>query len=500
MKTSSDVLDAINELERRFPVAAWRAGDIDLWPTYRFRLYGNAIDAQLIGASPRGLPQRLRQLTDRASRALWRVPRAALLDRARNASFSVGSTALFLSDGVSFVNLGDVWFDRVIDPVMQALDARGLRSLKLTPLAEAHVPRYMPSRFIQPTIDRVKLMGSRPRRDVVLPEFEAFHAAARRTFGARAPSSEWLQVQAARLEALAGWFGRVLDRCGASHVFVNTYYSLEGLALMQAARRRALCSIDLQHGMQGQYHVAYASWMSPPSAGYSTLPDEFWVWSHHEAAVIAEWSEGCATHRAHVSGNFWLRQWSEAKDSLIADYISRARSLRGVPPAKTQVLACLTWGVAEEENMKLMEAARLCDSSVAWWWRLHPVQSRQRAEFAARLERYGLDGSRVAEATDFPLYALVRAADLVVAHSSTVIQEAAELGVPSVITSDYGANLHASLVRQGVAVHATDGRAIADAVMARSPRPCMQMRDTPAEAHSLQALIDMAFAKGSAVA
>lgn len=499
MKTSSEVLDAINALERRFPVGTWRAGDIDLWPTYRFRLYGNAINAQLVGEAPQGLLQRLRQLSDRASRALWRVPRASLLDRANNAAFHRSATALFLSDGVSFVNLGDAWFDRVIDPVIQELDSRGVQSLKLTPLAEAHVPRQVPSRFVQPAIDRIKLMASRQKPDVVLPEFPAFYAAACSAFGDDAPSSEWLQMQAARLDALAGWFGRILDRCGASHVFVNTYYSLEGLALVQAARRRGLCSIDLQHGMQGQHHVAYARWVSPPSNGYSTLPNEFWVWGRDEASAIEDWSANCAAHRARMSGNFWLQRWLDNTDPLIASYIARARSLRASSPARTQALACLTWGVAEEENDKLIEAARLCDSSVAWWWRLHPAQSRRRGEFAARLERQGLDGRFVGEIADLPLYALVRAADLTLAHSSTVIQEAAELGVPSVVTSDYGASLHAGLVRQGIAIHATNRRAIADAVRVLSSRPCGEAPAVMTEHHSLQSLIEATFAPASPV-
>lgn len=462
MKTSSEILDAINALEARFPVASWRAGDIDLWPSYRFRLYGNAIDSALLTQAAPTSTDRLRRLFDRAARTLWRVPLAAWRDRQANATWRSDCSAVFFSDGISFMELNGRWFDRIVDPLMQAMDKRNLHSLKLTPLSEAHVPRSYNSRFVQPAIDRIKLLATRQRPSLDLPQFDEFEQAAKSTFGARVPSRSWLQVQAARLDALAQWFGKRLHDSGASHAFVNTFYSLEGQAFVQAARRLGVRSIDLQHGMQGPHHAAYARWPQVPAAGYSTLPDEFWVWGEEEAAAIAHWSRHPNKHQPRIIGNYWLQRWRDDTDPLISAYLAEARALRS--PGTAQVLVCLSWGLADEETEKLLQAAKLCDLSVAWWWRLHPVESGRREAFSARLQQHGLDGSRVGTATDLPLYALIRCADMTVAHSSTVILEAAELGIPSVVTSDYGAELHANLIRTGMAVQATQADTIANAI------------------------------------
>jgi predicted glycosyltransferase len=87
------------------------------------------------------------------------------------------------------------------------------------------------------------------------------------------------------------------------------------------------------------------------------------------------------------------------------------------------------------------------------------------------------------------LYALVRSADVTVAHSSTVIQEAAQLGVPSVVTSDYGAEFHAGLVHAGQALKATTPAAIAGAVREMVDRP---RSDSPlvVQGNMLQAAVD----------
>lgn len=471
MKTSSEIIDAIQALEQRFPVDRWRCGETDLWPSYRFRLYGNAIDRALLTQAPPAQLGRLRRLADRAARALWRVPIASWRDRRANAAVQPGQTAVFFSDGVSFSQLDNHWFDRIIDPVAQVMEAQGLQTLKLTPLSEAHIPRWRPSRFVQPAIDRIKFTSTRHRPSIDLPEFEAFEEAAREHFGTGTPSRDWLQVQAARLDALATWFQGQLQRTGARLVFVNTYYSLEGQAFVQAARREGRLSIDLQHGMQGPHHAAYARWARCPASGYSTVPDEFWVWGAEEASVIAAWSGQTRRHRPRVVGNYWLQRWQDDSDPLIAACIAQAQALRH--PAAVHVLACLSWGLADEETEKLIQAARQCAKHVVWWWRLHPVESARRSQFAARLAHNGLDGSLVGTTTDLPLYALVRSAEVAVAHSSTVIQEAAALGIPSVVTSDYGAELHAALVHAGTAIHATSAQDIAAAVQTQVARPPM---------------------------
>jgi hypothetical protein len=471
--SSDQVFQAINDLEQRFPVHDWRTGDIDLWPIYRCRLYANVMHEVFQNDDRQPESPGLRALLKRGARALLRVPYASLADFAANASIRRGTDALFLSDGMSFVQLDGRWFDRVMDPVIQSLGQRGCGSLKLTPLSEAHVPRFLPSRFVQPALDRMKLMASRRRVAMDLPAFDDCLAQARAMFDWAAPSAQWLAVQASRLAVLSTWFGRWLTRTGARFVFVNTYYSLEGMSLVQAARRAAVKSIDLQHGNQGPHHVAYGRWEAVPGGGYSTLPDEFWVWSNAEAETIDAWRKGRPFHRPRVTGNFWLRRWVTATDPVVANYRARALALRATAPDVRHVLVCLTWGVPESETTKLIEAARACGPGFRWWWRLHPVRARHAGEFARQLEEQGLNGSQVTVATELPLYAVLPAADMLLAHSSTVIQEAEEFGVPAIISSEFGAELHSAVVARGGAAVATTSEAIVAMVRAlalRAPR------------------------------
>ncbi len=465
MKTSSEMISALNDIEAQFPVQKWRAGDIDLWPSYRIRLFGAAIDAALLSDHDNITPwQKLSSIIKRAHRTLVRVPLARLRDQPANMRVQTGTDAILFSDGVSFVHLGGTWFDRIMDPLAEAYATKKCAVLKLTPMSEVHVPRSKPSLFVQPAIDRVKFLASfRKIPDLDLPEFDDVLSFARARFDAEVPSRAWLARQTARLDGLADWFGRLITRTQAKHVFANTWYSLESMALVQAARRAGIPSIDIQHGMQGPNHVAYAGWLGIPAAGYSTVPSEFWVWNEDAAATINRWSCQAATHQAHVVGNPWFDAWRNDGNAVIARYIAEARALRN-PAARCHVLVTLSWGINQEETDKIIRAAKLCDRDITWWWRLHPVEAHRRKEFATMLAREGLDNSLVSAVTDVPLYAIMHAADITVAHSSTSIQEAADFGVPSVVTSDYGADLHVGLIRDGFVLHAITDEAIARAV------------------------------------
>ncbi len=465
MKTSSEMISALNNIEAQFPVQKWRTGDIDLWPSYRIRLFGAAIDAALLSEHDNITRlEKLSRILKRAHRTLVRVPLARLRDQPANARVQPGTDALLFSDGVSFVHLGGKWFDRIMDPLAEVYASKKCSSLKLTPLSEVHIPRSKPSIFVQPALDRVKFLAPyRKTPDLELPGFDDVISFARAHFVADVPSRAWLARQAARLDSLADWFGRLLTRSQTKHVFVNTWYSLENMALVQAARRAGIPSIDIQHGMQGPHHVAYAGWLGVPAAGYSTVPNEFWVWNEEAAATINSWSCQAATHKAHVIGNPWFDAWRNEGNAVIARYIAEARALRN-PTARCHVLVTLSWGINQEETDKIIRAAKLSDRDITWWWRLHPVEAHRRKEFAAMLAREGLDSSLVSAATDMPLYAIMHAADITVAHSSTSIQEAADFGVPSVVTSDYGADLHVGLIHDGIVLHAVTDEAIARAV------------------------------------
>ena len=255
-----------------------------------------------------------------------------------------------------------------------------------------------------------------------------------------------------RLHVLAQAYQRRLETAAPRLAFVVSFYSLEGMAFVFACRRLGIPVVDLQHGVQGELHPAYAGWAPPPTGDrHVLLPDWFWVWSAWEADVIAQWSAGSG-HSAVVGGNPWMSIWQPG--SLwpgVKQALEGAAALRDRALGKPSVLITLQFGLDPSEQIEpLAKLIREAGSRLAVWVRLHPAMLERREEIRARLSvegQFELDAC-----TDLPLQAVLSVSDVHLTHSSTAVIEAAQFGVRSVLTSPYGAELFASLLESGTAV------------------------------------------------
>jgi hypothetical protein len=457
---SSDTLDAIGAIERRYPVADWRVGGLRVWPIVRVRVYTVHTLARLQQTGPvRGRGRRLLDLAGRAVTSIGRVTRAAISDWRGNRWPRPGVAAVFLSDGVSFSPAGGTWFDRVCDPLILWLEARGLSAFVLTPQFEARVPRRTGSMFVQPLLDAVKLLGTmRGRRARAqspaseLPQYAEVRAElAAAGLSDAMPTVEWLHAQVSRIQALAAFYDWIFERTRPRRAFVNTYYSAEGMAFVLAARRRGIAVADLQHGIQGPHHVAYGRWVNLPQAGYELLPDEFWVWGDAEARAIEAWQPG-TTHRVARTGNAWLQIWRQGTMSFVADAVAAATRTRATSNRQHHVLFSVTWGTPAQHDVDVVAALGQLPDSYFIWVRLHPLQARARSGIRAMLERALPGRYELDTATDLPLPAVLRAVDLNLTHCSTTVIEAAAWGIRTVITSTYGAELFEEQIAAGFAV------------------------------------------------
>jgi sugar phosphate isomerase/epimerase len=99
---------------------------------------------------------------------------------------------------------------------------------------------------------------------------------------------------------------------------------------------------------------------------------------------------------------------------------------------------------------KIFDLIRESPSAWRWWLRLHPCRLHEREEIRSVLTERGLHNVLLDQATDLPLYALLRHMDVHLTEWSSVLLEAESFGVPSVVTHP-GADLafSPSLPRDG---------------------------------------------------
>ena len=469
---SSDLMRALAEVESSFPTHEWRVDGLSIWPLVRLRWffsewrthYASAPREDLSGGGAVGYARRALSGAAAAARARWRDARGN--DRGPDRR-----DLIYLCDGLSFSRLRDRWVERFCDPLIAMAGRCGLSSSLWTPLHRYHEPRFTPSTFVQCGIDRANIAGAlRARRaagSASLPaqtqivEWMVAHG-----FGVSTLQAAKILSDGCRVRAVANFYRRRRERARPRLAFVVSFYRVEGMAFVLACRECGIPVVDIQHGVQGDMHPAYAAWPEPQGDRHSLLPDHFWVWSDWEADVIARWSHGTG-HSAIVGGNPWMNVWrAGSKWEGVTDALARAQALKHQAGRRCVILVTLQFGLnAAEQLQGLADLLRMTSERFAFWVRLHPAMLERREEirgYLANAGQYELD-----ECTDLPLQALLPYTDVHLTHSSTAVIDAAQYGVCSVVTTAYGAELFGPLLAAGTAHVETGGASRLQRILGR---------------------------------
>lgn len=443
---SSDLMGELAWVEQHFPVLQWTVAGIPLWPLARIRWFLHEWAHHYVTPTP---------AVSASGAARRRLQRLCLAPAAATIADLQDSTGrdrgpsrrdiVFLSDGVSYARLGGRWVDRFCDPLIALARQRGLSSALWVPSHEWRTPRASPSTFVQPLVDRGNAIGAlRSLFDAGGTQLPG-HAALLASMESRGLHTSPLAARklvsdGLRVRALADRYGRLLQRARPRLAFVVGYYSVEAMAFVLACRELGIVTTDIQHGVQGELHPAYSGWPAAPDGLHALLPDAFWVWSAWEQEAIQQWCKA-TRHAALVGGNPWMRLWNgtEPWPGVEGD-VSRARKLKAQAGLRPTVLVTLQYGFSAAEQLEpLARLLREAGESVQFWVRLHPLMLERREEVRALLQAAG--SCDLDEPSDLALQALLPLADVHMTHSSSVVIEAAQFGVRSVITTLFGAEL-----------------------------------------------------------
>ena len=446
----------LEEIQREFPVFEWRIAGVHLWPLTRIRwIIGvwSAAFSSNTDAAPSVTTKRLGTVL-RGMRACGRARRT---DARAEDRIGAQRDLVFLSDGVSFATLGGQRFERFCDPLIEHAHRRGMTTQMWTPLHLYLTPRATLSRFIQPALDRANataMVETRLKNHAAhLPGWGALKQwLATRGLDTPALNLGRLTLDAVRIRRVTKLFSAWLAKANPRAAFVVSYYSLEAMAFVRACRQRGIPVTDLQHGVQGEGHGAYAGWGRVPAQADELLPDYFWVWSQWEADAITAGLDAARVCHPVVGGNPWMDFWvlDERPETQMAS--ASASSLLDAAMRRPVVLVTLQFGLPDDLQLDpLRQLIDLCGDLYAWWVRLHPAMAERREEVRGKILPAGHAPVWLDAPSDLPLPALLRYAQAHLTHSSSTVIEAACLGVPSVVTSESGRDLFGPYIEQGIA-------------------------------------------------
>jgi len=451
---TEDNLELFADLEARIPVRDWTADGVRIWPLVRMLLaYRLALPQESRGGAT---PSRWSLLGKRLGIAVDSIT-AKVRDR-RGALPRVAEADAFILTyaGARLARLRDGHFDIFCGPILKALEklSKKTQVWEFSYTQPYRFPRSGPSYAVQASLFSIllknRLLPSRAGQ-IHLPEYSLF----RRSLEERQLyfpelSETRIAREISHIFRLRNLFEPALKRIRPRLVFTSNIGRYE-FGLHLACHRLGIASVEVQHGVQAGNDGRYHGWTRVPQEGYSLLPQFYWSWDQKEADLINRWSAGCPPrHRAVVGGHPWVDYCRELGPEMLDDF--SARLLAEPADRKTALVTLQPPHLVSDTGQAIpefvLEAMAREGASWRWWVRLHPSMGRDYASVEEMLRRRGIR-ALVREATEVPLFVLLRKADLHLTHSSTVVVEAQHFGVRSIVWSEFGAALFDEEIRSG---------------------------------------------------
>ncbi|MBC9035107.1 hypothetical protein IAG41_22185 [Sphingomonas sp. JC676] len=444
-------LALVEDIERNFPVAQWRAGDVDIWPVARMDLFLDMFRTSGGDTSRPAPPFIWRAITGLATPLtnVWKSRR----DLAHWRPWPRPAFAVVLGDGVSLDRITGSWQDRFAEPLIAAMEKRGQRTFLMQSTNLSRLPWRRPTFAANVVSAWGALAGALSRAlSPHLPDHEAvLRYLEARGINAPSLSGDRLARRARFVAHTASVFQKILRVAKPKVAFIVTYYAGLGHAFALACRRQGILCVDLQHCPQDGAHKAY-TWSALPENGYSTLPSLFWTWKQEDAGHIRSWAAALPLpwHQSLHGGHTQLAPFLDDEDETTRIWHTAYHAVGDGAEYECDVLVALqpigghraTWNALAAQ----IEAA---PRRWRWWLRRHPSTTPvQDAEYG-RLLQLRQPNIVIEEAALFPLPALLPHMRAMVSLASGAAGEAAEFGVPALFLSPEARGPFSGLIDSG---------------------------------------------------
>ena len=463
--TVEQVFDVFDRVENELPVSNWDIGGLLIWPLFRVyfgyflltRRVANT-DSQIVRYG--SYTNRLRQI----GVALIEQPLSAILDRKNNDKIRNTDVVILSHSSTRFFKVDGAWYNPYSDSLVRNFKKEGIDSLVLELTAEGRylVPRFAPTVFVQNRAFFASLSAkfgtliNWPRCHEKLEGWNILVKLFSDILGdSNVPNLDNLRFRARQVLAYEDWFGEILRSVNPKVGILTGYYSAEMMGFIRACRKLDIPTFEIQHGVQGDKHIAYHRWSNIPSEGYDTLPNIFWSWTDEEASYINTWAKstsGC--HQAIIGGNPCLNIYDKQGDVLSHSMTKdQSKFTQRIDSSALQVL----FTAQADNNLPLMLIDAIKHTpNWTWWIRIHPQywetrESVRRQCISAKLANVSID-----QASDSSLVSLLSQVDVHVTAFSSSVLEAESLGVSSVLIDLTGVTIFPNQIESGVAVFAGD--------------------------------------------
>jgi len=450
--STKETINLINKIEDKLDVHNWVVEGIHIWPIIRMHL-AFSFDSWRISKKSSNAGQLAFHL-----RGLFRLF-LTFINNIFSFDFASKKTdVLFITYSKAKHNLIDgKWFDSYVNPISKILDESMIR-YKVIEYAYDYnyrLPSHNRSRIIQHRLFINTILAKKYERKIVIDNHTSLlitkikEILKKNNLDDNIISEKLIKKKLSQIIINCNYFENLLKKYLPKVVFGSNYYGLE-MAMNLACGKMKIKSVDIQHGGQGDYHVAYGRWNSVPEEGYNMLPDVFAVWGEYEKETIEFWAHN-TKHSVIIIGHPLYNYLSNERKNSFDN--------KKFINSKTNVLISLqtTRGLIELYE----QIIKISDNNIFWWIRIHPNMSDYEIkDISNKLKKIDRNNYNMDIASNTLLLELLYFMDAHITETSTVTAEAALLGVSTILVHELGKDFYEREITQENAFYIKDSEAI----------------------------------------
>ncbi|NJN12566.1 MAG: hypothetical protein HC836_39250 [Richelia sp. RM2_1_2] len=225
------------------------------------------------------------------------------------------------------------------------------------------------------------------------------------------------------------------------------------MAICAACNELGIPSVDIQHGIQGDIHIAYGNWSKVPKEGFKTLPSIFWNWNQSQAKYIDNWAVKNRKHQTFVGGNPWDQVFQTISNNLGNSCKSEIDVLKIKDSNAVYILFTLQPMGDDLIPDFFFNLYNNSPDNWQWWFRLHPRQSLDDAIVKLLTDKYNVSAYKIKLVSECPLNLILEHANLHITQFSSVVLEAENFGVPSICIHPNSVDMFSEQIDNGIALY-----------------------------------------------
>lgn len=448
-------IEKICALEERLDTQSLYYGDVNYWPLCRLRLWSHLVGFALKSSSPQAetisntgpiFPD-----VGQVDAFPFGDPSLGFVHTDKNAAARIEAESLPQPDLLFFLRpeeyrdkVDSLAFAKMLDSLYDR--ASTYRRLKI----ELSNPQTMP---MQRRNDSAFLHGPLVARSAQFdPPYQISNFAPLQAELDRIGCSDVLHANSiatdmGKIFYHARIFEVILRITKPKAVILSVYYHPVGMALMLAARRLNIPTIDMQHGRLGPHHGLYTQLTTAPQDGYALLPDYVWCWgAQTKRHIEVDKAPECQRHGGLIGGNPWLDRWRGSNINELASGLNAF--LEQSKSSKRILVSMQPWETPLPDFV--IDAMAKAPSDWTWWLRLHPLRRHTENELSNLLRERGITNFELENATGLPLFSLLKNCDHHVTAFSSVALEALAFGIRTTLLTATGRQIFSSYVDSGI--------------------------------------------------